>query len=539
MKSSITKNRCGILAALMLASTVGSVGLLAQDSIIALGRANSAGALLNGTTSVNGVISSTSNGTGDYTVTVTAAGAFAGSDVNDYVVKVAVNSSGSGDESIKASVTSVTDNVVSFNVHIDDIEDLTDVDLAQPDDLPFHFTLYRVPGAFPANAGTRFLLGTGKVNGSGDLLSGAGVGGITISSVRNGTGDYSVTLSKPGGFVGDVNNDYVLSLSVSGTGTQDQVVRGAPFNLTSDDSVVFNIHTDDVQANPDSSLPTPADEDFYFTVYRIAPVEGLPASRLLVALARVNAAGTLLSAPNAFDGGTLSAAQNATGNYTVTIVSPGAFAGRTQSDFIAHVTLVQNFSSDEAIMSTVTIPDDDTLLVGVRINDLEQSGQIQGVPTDASFGLSLFDARAELQPDLRIGEKGSLTKMKGDNNYNATGAGQQLRLDLVSTSRKKYFFALENDGNIADNIRVKEKGAGSRVRTNYFRLTGGRANVTAKVKKAGSVAEEVNPGAFVRYEGRIKYLSADNRPGRKIRLTGTSLIAPSARDTVRLKVSGI
>lgn len=539
MKTSITKIRCGILAALMLASMAGSVGLLAQDNVVALGRVNSTGTLLNGTTTVNGVISTTFNGTGDYTVEVTSLGAFAGSDANDYVMQVTVSSTASGDETIKASVTSVTDDVVTINVHVDDVEDTTNAFGPLETNSAFHFVLYRIPDTLPAVGGTRFLIGTGLVNGSGTLLSGTGVGGITISSTQNGTGDYNVVLSKAGAFADDVFNDYVLALSARSTGVQDQAVRGAPTNTASNDEIVFNIHTDDVQANPDANVGVSANEDFYFTVYRIAPVGGLPASQLLLALAKVDSAGLLLSSPNAFDGGTMSASRVGEGEYRVTIVSPGAFAGRTATEFLAHANLDQAVSADEAIISNVTIPNDDTLEVSVNINDVEASGEAAGVPTDGSFFLSLFDARAELQPDMRIGEKGNLTKMKGNNTYNTTGAGQQLRLKLVSTSRKKYFFALENDGNIADNVRIKEKGAGNRVRTNYFRLTGGRANVTAKVRKAGSIAEEVNPGAFVRYEGRIKYLSTDKRPGRKIRLTGTSLIAPSASDTVRLKVSGI
>lgn len=523
----------------MLVSMAGSVGLLAQDNVVALGRVNSVGTLLNGTTTVNGVISTTFNGTGDYTVEVTSLGAFAGSDANDYVMQVTVSSTVSGDETIKASVTGVTDDVVTINVHTDDVEDLGSPSGPLEFSSAFHFVLYRIPDALPAVGGTRFLIGTGLVNAAGTLVSGTGVGGITISSVQNAAGDYSVALSKTGAFVGDVLNDYVLALSARATGDQDQAVRGAPSNAGSDDEIIFNIHTDDVQDLPDADTGTPTNEDFYFTVYRMTPISGLPASRLLVALARVDDAGVLLSNPNAFDGGTLSASQIGAGDYRVTIVSPGAFAGRSATDFVAQVNLDQSVSADEAIMSNVTIPDDNTLQVSVNINDVEASGNDAGVPINRPFFLSLFDARAELQPDLRIGEKGSLTKMKGDNKYNASGGGQQLKLELVSTSRKKYFFALENDGNIADNVRVKEKGAGSRVRTNYFRLTGGRANVTAKVRKAGSIAEDVNPGAFVRYEGRIKYLSADNRPGRKIRLTGTSLIASSARDAVRLKVSGI
>lgn len=47
----------------MLAFAAGSIDLLAQDNVVALGRVNSAGTLLNGTTTVNGVINTTQNGT--------------------------------------------------------------------------------------------------------------------------------------------------------------------------------------------------------------------------------------------------------------------------------------------------------------------------------------------------------------------------------------------------------------------------------------------------------------------------------------------
>jgi hypothetical protein len=540
MKTSITKNRCGIFAALMLVSMAGSVGLLAQDNVVALGRVNSVGTLLNGTTTVNGTISTTQNGTGDYFIDIEAPGAFTGADANDFVVQASLSSVSSGDESIKATVSSVTDDLVRVIVHTDDVEDLTNPDLSLAVNHAFSFVVFRVPDVFPANTGTRYLLSTGTVSSAGNLVAGAAVEGITVVTTQNGIGDYNITLAKPGGFVGDVNNDYVLALTLRGGGTQDQVIRGGVLQVASDDELVVNVHTDDAQSNPDGSVGTPESDAFYFTIYRIPTTnDSLPASKLLVSLARVSSAGALLTAPNSFDGGTIASSQTGTGEYEVTITSPGAFAGREAGEFVAHATLNQSLSTDESIRSNLTIPDDDTLLIAVKTIDVETSGQLQGIFANSAFYLSVFDAKAELQPDLRIGEKGSLTKMKGNNKYNATGAGQQLKLDLVSISRRKYFFALENDGNIADNIRVKEKGAGSRVRTNYFRLTGGRANVTAKVKKAGSVEEAINPDAFVRYEGRIKYLSADNRPGRKIRLTGTSLIAPSARDTVRLKVSGI
>lgn len=526
----------GIFAALILAIVAGTSGLVAADNIVALGRVASAGALLNSGNTVNGVVTSTNNGTGDYTVEVIAPGAFTGASVNDFIPQVTVNSTASGDETVKAHVVSVTDDIVSMNVHIDDVEDLTNPDLFLPINMGFYFTLYRVSGVATAGAGTRFLLGAGVVSSAGGLSSGAGVDGIVITTIQNATGDYSVTLSKSGAFSGDVNSDYVLSLSVRGSGTQDEVVRGGVSDTGSNDQVVFNVHTDDPQANPDASIAVPISRAFCFSVYKIAPMTGLPASQLLVALARVNSTGTLLSIPTAIDGGAINVVQDGVGDYHLTIVSPGAFAGRFENEFVAHVSLNQNNTADENIIGIVTLPDSNTLRVDINTNDVEQSGQISGVPTNVGFFLSVFDAKAVHQPDLRIGEKRSLTKMKGNDRYNSSGGGQQTKVKLQSTSRKKYFFALENDGNVSGSVRIKEKGAGKTVRTNYFNITNGRKNVSAKLRKAGHIEESVSPDAMVRYEGRVKYLSNNKRPGRKIRLMGTSLSNPSAHDTVRLKV---
>lgn len=540
MKTSRLIILCGSFAALILPLVGGSTGLQAQENIVALGRVNAAGVLLSGTTAVGGIISTVHNGTGDYTVNINATGVFTGAVANDFIVQVSLVSTNSGDDTIKARVTSVTNDLVSLAVHTDDVEDTGNPDGPLPTNINFSFVLLRVPSSFPASAGTRYLIGTGTVSSAGALDSGVGVGGITVTSSQLGTGDYKVLLSKPGGFVADLNNDYVLSLTNRGSGVQDQVIRGGVADITSDDYVAFNVHTDDVQDFPDASIAVPASESFYFAVYRLSTTpEPLPESRLLTVLARVDFNGTLFSAGNSFDGGILTSSQVATGHFRVEINSSGAFAGRNALEFVALAHLDQPNSSDEAIRSDVTIINPDTLQVDVYINDVEKSGEFTGVPTNANFFLSLFDSKADLQPDLRIGEKASLTKMGGDDLYNATGAGQQMRLPLVATSRKKYFFALENDGNVADNIQVKESGAGSRVRTNYFQITGGRVNVTAQVKKLGKIEESLNPGATTLFEGRIKYLSNEKRPRRKIRLAGTSLVDPSAADAVRLKVSGI
>src|SRR5688572_4741820 len=90
-------SRGGLLASLALVLT-GSGTLYAQDNIVALGRVSGAGALVNGTSSVGATITPVRNSAGDYTVTITAAGAFTGDDVNDFAVQAAIAATTSADE---------------------------------------------------------------------------------------------------------------------------------------------------------------------------------------------------------------------------------------------------------------------------------------------------------------------------------------------------------------------------------------------------------------------------------------------------------
>jgi len=526
---------------LITAATILTASLSeAQDSIVAIVRVSSGGGLVNSANTVSGVVSANSNGVGDYTVTVTSPGAFTGANSSEFAIEVTISQTSSGDETIKAGVQSLNDDSLEINVHVDEVEDETDPNTGEPRNANFYFAIYRIPTTPTYSNTSRYILANAVVNSDGTKAGGTGVGGIEVTSFRDGEGDYDITLSKAGSFIDDISNDYILALTVEGADDQDQVIRGSVQSLGSDDEVIINVHTDDVQDSGADNVTTPTDNKFFLTVYRIpsGTDTGLSASNLLVALARVSSAGSLLSQPNTPDGSILSAEQQNPGDYRLTINSPGAFAGKTADDYIPQAYLYRTSAADEAINSEVVIADADTLYIDVNANDLETDGEAQGIPNNEAFSVVLLDAVGTLRPDLRTGTKRSLSKMKGNNKYNASGNGQQVRLSLRGTEKKKFYFALENDGNIVDAISLRETGTGSKLKTRYFRLTGGRQNVTGKITKAGLTEDRVVPDRIIRFEAQARYKRPDRRPTKKIRVKARSLFNPSRRDTNRVKTVG-
>jgi len=543
MKTSLLKTsrlrHCGKLAALGLAILAAHGSINAQDNIVALGRVDAAGGLVSSSTTVGGIIAPVRNSAGDYTVTVTATGAFTGTDVNDFAAQATINSSASGDSTIKVAISGVTNNTITLEVNVDDVEDTTDPNAALAVDANFNFVLFRIPNTVTASARTSHLIASGKVSALGVLQSAIGRDGIEASAGLSGIGDFDLTLTKAGGFTADALTDYVVLLTLEGSGAEAYAIRGDVTDVSANGQVVINVRTDDVQAIIDANVAVPASRSFYFSVYQTTNTPaGTVDTEALVSHARVSAAGALLSGTNSFDGGLVASTQLGTGSYRVTMTSSGAFAGRIASEFVAHATLDQTTSDDDGIAVMLTVINNNTLQVDVSVNDLETSGQADGVAQDAGFYLTILDTVGDVRPDLLIGRKRALTSMTGDNVYGSSGRGQAIDLELNKLKWSKYFFALENDGNITDRVRLNETGRVNQVRTKYFRLNGGRKNITGKVIRAGYIEEALDPDDAVRYQGWVKYRSPKTRPKQSIRIVARSLVDTSKVDAVRANASG-
>lgn len=518
--------------------TTGAAHVSAQDNIVALGRVSGAGALVTGTSSVGATITPTRNSAGDYTIVFTAVGAFAGADANDFAVQAAIASSVSGDDTIKADISAVTADSVTLEVNVDDVENSPVGHVAA--DADFFFTLFRAPTTVVADATTPYLLASGKVNAAGGVVSSIGRHGVTASTLLSGVGDFEITLGNPGGFVGDATTDYVLALTLEGSGVAGYAIRGDVVDVTDNGELVLNVHTDDVQAVVAATDGVAASRSFFFTVFKTTPMPvNTSDTSALIASVRVDATGNLLSGPNSFDGGLITSARLATGDYRVTITSIGAFSARTAADFVAHATLNQSNSDDDGIMTEVVLENANTLHVDVSVTDLEAGGEAEGLATDVGFYLTIFDTVSDYQPDLRIGRGSGLTSMKGNDLYNSNGNGQSVRLALEKLKWSTYHFALENDGNATDDIRLTEMLRGNRLRTKYFRLTDGRKNVTGSVVRSGLVEQDVAPGEIISYQGWVKYGSPKIRPRQSYLILARSLSDPSSVDAVGVDVKSL
>jgi hypothetical protein len=531
--------------------TAGALGLLAaffaaprasaQESMIAMGNVDGAGNLDLEVNSLGAVVASSSLGTGNYQITVTINDAFIGATVDDFIVETTIEDSLAADTVASSQVSSVTDDIVTFNVRTMDVEESATPNAPVAVDEDFYFALRRVDvSATTLEGDSRFLLAAGNVDLGGALNVAFGVDGIEVSSVRDALGDYRVILTKEGSFSGDLSGQYLIFLTQIGTGTTDQAFRGDVVATASDDSVEFRVRSIDVQANVAADSGVADNDDFVFSIYRLVGDEttGNPSSRLISAIASVDGpTGNLVSGASVFGASTVSSSRLGVGVYTVTINAPGAFAGSDPDRFGA-VVGIKGGITDRMAVADAVVTDDNTVTVQVVTHDVQTAGEFQGVVEDNDFYLVLYDLEPNLGPDLGIGTKKPLTTFKGFGTQNETGAGQGIRLNLTGTTQRKFFFASENTGDSIDGLRLKGIATAGPLETTFFRITGGKTNITAEVKTGSLVAEDVRPGETIRFEGRTAFKSETTRPTKTLKLRGTSDFQPSSRDLVKAKVVG-
>jgi len=536
---SYCETKLAVAGLLLLAAIGATATAVAQDTLVALGRVESTGVLSSSQNTVGATVGVVDNGTGDFTVTVSATGAFAGASADEFVVELTIAGGGLSDDLAKSSV-SVSDDLLSVDVAIVDLEDASNVDEGEVRDRDFFFVIRRAPvGAATVFEGTRYLRALGVIDTDGTLLSGYGLDGISVSGVRDAEGDYTITLTKSNGYATDTLEEHLIMLTPINGNEQDQVMQGTPVSIADNNAVLFRVRSADVQIHNADDTVTAMDNKFGFTIYRLndTNVGGVPDSQFLTALANIQGSdGSADLAVGAQSGMVVNSTRNSEGDYRITVTALGAFAGMTGDDFVSHVTLRQTGAADEAGNTEVTVFNNDTLHVDVNTNDLEQDTEPQGVAQDADFALALYSIDPIVQPDLRIGTKKALTKHKGDEVINPNGAQQGIRLKLEGRNKERFFFAIENDGNVVDDLRLSEAGAGNILKTKYFNIQGGRTNITATVRTGGEAASDLAPGKFERFEAQTKYRKLLKRPNRKLQITGTSIHSPANADTVKVKV---
>jgi len=350
-----------------------------------------------------------------------------------------------------------------------------------------------------------------------------------------------VNLTRAGAFAGDSSSVYVVILSLSsGIAESDEGIRGGVFSTAGDDSVVINVHTDDLQAIAGADTAVPGDAQFVFAVYKtdFADASGLASTRLAVALAAVDGpTGTLELGQTAFPGGTILSSRSATGRYAVTINAPGAFAGTSSLQFVPFVSIRSGLGIDEIVKCSTASFSDDQLRFEVFVDDVQQSGAALGVAADQDFVFTLLDTAPSFVHDLSLSRSSGPATLRGSGIINTSGAGQTLRLPLVSVNPRTVFYASENAGLASDDLLVKSQGIPNAVDARFFRTTGPRTNVTAQVRIGATAAADVRPGDVVNFEGVFRYKTAVNRPEKTVSLRSLGNGTPLRSDVVRTKLA--
>jgi len=241
----------------------GGVANPTSTGVLASGRVGTGGSLLGGVNAFGAGISAIRPATGEYELTVSGAGMFAGDTIDDYSLALTVNGNFNDDELIRgrASDDSSDDEIV-FDIFIDDAQDTFNDNTSVPANNAFSFVIYRVPTATSPLPPASALLGLlARMDGTtGDLLSSAtSFPGASIVPERTEIGDYLLTISAPGAFANRTVSDYSLQLQINDGNISDEFSSGR-ISLVDSSTMTVEVYVSDVEQ--DTEFGTPRDNDF-------------------------------------------------------------------------------------------------------------------------------------------------------------------------------------------------------------------------------------------------------------------------------------
>ncbi len=154
---------------------------------------------------------------------------------------------------------------------------------------------------------------------------------------------------------------------------------------------------------------------------------------------------------------------------------------------------------------------------------------------DIALGSTVF-----VQPDITIGNKAG--NQRGNNIYNISGSSQKITVKLNTTRSRpaKYYFASQNDSAIRDSLRTKANKSDRNFSFKYFRLSGGRVNVTGAISRAGLVSTNVQPGEAVLFQSQVKRKPRikGRRKAKNISILLSSAISGGLPDRATGKIKG-
>ena len=149
------------------------------------------------------------------------------------------------------------------------------------------------------------------------------------------------------------------------------------------------------------------------------------------------------------------------------------------------------------------------------------------------YGEDIFVAKnpfADYDADTKIGP--SRQRQKGNNFYTRTSPRQHLQLRKKAGKPHRFYFTVENDGNVFDDLRVRAASGGSKYRVTYREMGGG--NITRQLTGGGAAIGLVPNGkvlvqAVARPKGKRRIATA-------LRIQSQSIAKPSRIDVAKAKV---
>lgn len=506
-----------------------------DDPLVAMGVVNKDGTLANSTNTVDGAVSVIVQGTGDRDIVVDAPGAFIGASPDDFAVEL----SGRGSETdiyVYGKAVSTTDDQLVVTIRSRDMEDPIDPNSAANADTKFNFLIRQIPAdSSNISNATSFLIGSAFLSSTNSEIFGSD----GISGTRTGSGgDYTVTFTKAGNFIADDEDDYVVIAQAESSAFSDRIVRVSQIDTgSSDDNVTIALLQYDVQDGSDGSEGTLIGGDIYFTVYLIPESisTSLPNTRLLIATANGTSFGTLSNAKSTLPNSEITVVHQAQGKHVVQIFSPTGFPRSSAREYLALASIRESHDFSATINTAVNFSSDKVMTVSIATQNVEPDGIPSPIAEDRNYSVSVYLRYPTPKLDMQIGSRRSISRMKGDDIYNSTGAGQKLHIPLPIGRNRLFYFTTENDGLGLDDFTVQRTNVGHFARLKFLRLTGGRKNVTAAIRRGREVAPDVRPNEAILFQCQVKYRSNTRVSNRKLRLNGRT--PRNSIDTVRADFS--
>lgn len=519
---------------LFIAASLAAGNALGQGSLIAIGEVSNGSFLSPSMSPIGATITVVPVATGTRNITVAATGAFAGAAESDFVIQLTDSVPATSDSALAAEVFSVTPDLLTVKVRSMDVAVANPPDIAVAEDINFAFAIHRTDGLTNGSPlDSPYILASGSVNLNGGLVSGFGVDGHSIITGKTETGRYFINVVKAGAMAADSASDYILFLSTTSNALPDVGIRGSVFSTFSEDFAHFKVATDDVQSATPSNGVFAADAPFAFLIYRIAPAESVasPRSKLLAAMATVNGtSGALVSAKAGFPGVTISSLRVSEGFYRIFFDAPGAFAGVDADRYVPLVSMHSVNTIDEIVKAKTIVVNDNRMRVDVTVDDVQHNGDADGIPSDGTFFLTLYDVAPPMSQDLSVGPKATGAGARGRGIMNGSGVGQALNLPLKGRKPRTVFYRSVNSGLSIDNLRVRSLGTSPKLAVQFFATTGTRRNVTALAKSGSVIETGLLPGDSRGLQALIRYKSVKKRRNAVVALRSVSDYDPTGQD---------